>query len=190
MAHHHSPRFLKLVEDSKQRIKEIDRATLKRKLENRERFHLVDVREAEEYASGRIPGAQNVCKGIIEQHGGTIGVESRVGEGSSFYFLLPRVDVPAVAGVSSPPAGPRRGPCSCRCGASPTGPDPRGGYHRRTTRHRSGNTCSGWPPTRGRSNTVEAARPRTRSGPVSRPRPSSPARRGCRSSPSRSRRRR
>jgi signal transduction histidine kinase len=30
-----------------------------------------------------------ICKGIIEQHGGQMAVESTPGEGSSFYFILP-----------------------------------------------------------------------------------------------------
>jgi rhodanese-related sulfurtransferase len=67
MAHQHSPGFLKLVEETKGRIKEIDADELKRMLEKKAAFHLVDVREAEEYASGRIPGARHFCKGIIER---------------------------------------------------------------------------------------------------------------------------
>ena len=67
MVKHHSPRFLKLIEEARKRIREISAAELKRKVENRDRFHLLDVREAEEYAAGRLPGAQHLCKGILER---------------------------------------------------------------------------------------------------------------------------
>jgi rhodanese-related sulfurtransferase len=67
MAHHHSPRFLKLVEDTKKHISEIAADELNRRLEKKDSLHLVDVREVEEYAAGRIPGAQHFCKGIIER---------------------------------------------------------------------------------------------------------------------------
>ena len=67
MAHHHSPGFLKLVEEAKQRVREITAGELKRRLNNRESFHLIDVREEEEYAAGKIPGARHLCKGIIER---------------------------------------------------------------------------------------------------------------------------
>ena len=67
MAHSHSPQFLKLVEEAKTRIQEIGAPALLRMLQTKDRFCLVDVREAEEYAAGRIPGAQHLCKGIIER---------------------------------------------------------------------------------------------------------------------------
>ena len=67
MAQQHTPRFLRLVEESKKQVKEIGAADLKRKMEGGGTFHLVDVREDNEYAAGRIPGAQHLCKGIIER---------------------------------------------------------------------------------------------------------------------------
>ena len=63
----HSPQFLKLVEDSKARIRELDAPGLLRKLQQKAGILLIDVREAEEYAAGRIPGAQHLSKGIIER---------------------------------------------------------------------------------------------------------------------------
>ncbi|MBI2815571.1 MAG: sulfurtransferase [Acidobacteria bacterium] len=63
----HSPRFLKIVEDAKHRIKEISAEELRRKLGTNSPLHILDVREADEYAKGRIPGAQHLCKGILER---------------------------------------------------------------------------------------------------------------------------
>ena len=67
MAQQHNPRFLKLVEESKKNVKEIGAAALKQKIEGGGLYYLVDVREAQEYAAGRIPGAKHLCKGIIER---------------------------------------------------------------------------------------------------------------------------
>ena len=67
MVKHHSPRFLELVKDAKERIREISPEELKCKLETGSGFHLVDVREAEEFAAGHLPRAKHLCKGIIER---------------------------------------------------------------------------------------------------------------------------
>ena len=67
MAHQHSAQFLKLVEDAKTRVREMDAPGLLKKLQQKGGFRLLDVREAEEFAAGRIPGAEHLCKGIIER---------------------------------------------------------------------------------------------------------------------------
>jgi rhodanese-related sulfurtransferase len=64
---HHSERFLAIVNDSKTRIHEISAPELRKKIDRGEKFALIDVREASEFAAGRLPGAQHMCKGIIER---------------------------------------------------------------------------------------------------------------------------
>ena len=63
----HSPAFLKLVEDSKTRIRETDIREVKRRLDAGDKFYLVDVREESEWARGRLPGAVHLSKGVIER---------------------------------------------------------------------------------------------------------------------------
>jgi len=63
----HSPGFLRLVEETKRRIREVCVDDVKGMLERGERFHLVDVREESEWAHGHLPRAQHLGKGIIER---------------------------------------------------------------------------------------------------------------------------
>jgi len=67
MAKQHSPAFLALVDDAKKRVRETTVPELRRRLEAKEGFHLVDVREDHEWAAGHIPGAVHLSKGIIER---------------------------------------------------------------------------------------------------------------------------
>lgn len=67
MAKKHSPRFLKIVEDAKSRVRECTVHDVKVRLDRGEVFHLIDVREESEYARGHLPGAMHLGKGIIER---------------------------------------------------------------------------------------------------------------------------
>jgi rhodanese-related sulfurtransferase len=67
MAHQHSARFLKIVEDARNRIQEVSIDDVKARLDRGEKFLLVDVREESEYASDHLPGAIHLGKGIIER---------------------------------------------------------------------------------------------------------------------------
>jgi len=73
MAHQHSPRFLRIVEDAKKRVHETSVDEVKAKIDRGEKFLLVDVREESEYAKDHLPGAIHLGKGIIERD-----VEERV----------------------------------------------------------------------------------------------------------------
>ncbi len=67
MAHQHSPRFLRLVDDAKRRVRELTVDQVKEKLDRGERFHLVDVREESEWARDHLPSAIHLGRGIIER---------------------------------------------------------------------------------------------------------------------------
>lgn len=67
MAHQHPPRFLRIVEDAKKRVKETTVDEVKAKLDKGEKFLLVDVREDNEFAKDHLPGAIHLGKGIIER---------------------------------------------------------------------------------------------------------------------------
>ena len=63
----HSPRFLQIVKDAKQRVHEASIEEVKAKLDRGEKFLLVDVREESEFAKDHLPGAIHLGKGVIER---------------------------------------------------------------------------------------------------------------------------
>ena len=73
MAVQHPPRFLKIVNDAKTRVRETNVDAIKKKIDASEKFTLVDVREKSEFAKEHLPGAIHLGKGIIERD-----IEARV----------------------------------------------------------------------------------------------------------------
>ncbi len=73
MAHQHPPRFLKIVDDAKTRVRETNVEEVKKKIDRGEKFILVDVREESEFAKDHLPGAIHLGKGVIERD-----IEARV----------------------------------------------------------------------------------------------------------------
>ena len=69
----HSPRFLKIVDDARSRVKETNADEIKHRLDRGDEFLLIDVREESEFAKEHLPGAIHLGKGIIERD-----IESRV----------------------------------------------------------------------------------------------------------------
>ena len=67
MAHQHPPRFLKIVDDAKTRVRETNVDEVKKRMDRRDKFILVDVREESEYAKDHLPGAIHLGKGVIER---------------------------------------------------------------------------------------------------------------------------
>ncbi len=75
MAHQHSARFLRIVEDAKKRVRETSIDDVKARLDRGDRFLLIDVREESEYAKDHLPNAIHLGRGIIERD-----IEERVPE--------------------------------------------------------------------------------------------------------------
>jgi len=75
MAHQHPPRFLKIVDEARSRIRETNVEEVKRRMDRGDKFLLVDVREESEYAKDHLPGAVHMGKGVIERD-----IEGRVPE--------------------------------------------------------------------------------------------------------------
>jgi rhodanese-related sulfurtransferase len=63
----HNPGFLKLVNDAKSRIQEIDLDGYRKMRDTGETHLLVDTREESEWAAGHVAGAVHLSKGIIER---------------------------------------------------------------------------------------------------------------------------
>ena len=67
MAHQHPPRFLKIVDDARTRVRETNVDEVKKRLDRGDKFLLVDVREESEFAKDHLPGAIHLGKGVIER---------------------------------------------------------------------------------------------------------------------------
>jgi len=78
----HAVKFLALVNDAKKRVKETNVVDVKRRMDEGEKFVLVDVREESEWAQGHLPGAIHLGKGIIERD-----VEQRVPDAGAKIIL-------------------------------------------------------------------------------------------------------
>jgi rhodanese-related sulfurtransferase len=67
MAVQHPPRFLKIVEDAKTRVRETTVDETKARMDRTDKFVLVDVREESEFQKDHLPGAIHLGKGVIER---------------------------------------------------------------------------------------------------------------------------
>jgi len=78
----HNPGFLKLVNEAKSRVKEVDLAGYMKMREAGNPHVLVDTREESEWAAGHVAGAVHLSKGIIERD-----IETKVPDHSATLIL-------------------------------------------------------------------------------------------------------
>jgi shikimate kinase/rhodanese-related sulfurtransferase len=67
MATQHAPRFLQIVNEARQRIRETTVDAVKAMLDRGEKITVIDVREESEWAKDHLPGAIHLGKGILER---------------------------------------------------------------------------------------------------------------------------
>jgi len=63
----HSPGFLKIVEEAKQKIRQTTIPVIAERRARGETFHFVDVREDDEYRAGHARGAMHLGRGVLER---------------------------------------------------------------------------------------------------------------------------
>lgn len=63
----HNPGFLKVCEEAKQRVREVTIQDVKTRLDQRDTFHFIDVREDSEWAVDRAAGARHIGRGVLER---------------------------------------------------------------------------------------------------------------------------
>jgi rhodanese-related sulfurtransferase len=63
----HSPEFLKLVDESKSKIKQLTTDQVMQKMQAGEKFHFVDCREDDEWREGYAKGAIHIGRGVLER---------------------------------------------------------------------------------------------------------------------------
>jgi len=63
----HSPAFLALVGEAKKYIRECTVEDVKKRLDNGDTFHFIDVREDDEYRKDHAAGARHIGRGILER---------------------------------------------------------------------------------------------------------------------------
>jgi rhodanese-related sulfurtransferase len=78
----HNPEFLKLVNQAKSRVQELDIEGYKRAREAGIAHLLIDTREESEWAAGHVSGALHLSKGIIERD-----IETKVPEKDTMLVL-------------------------------------------------------------------------------------------------------
>ncbi len=78
----HAEAFLKLVDDSMARIREMSIEEMLALREKKTPLRLVDVREDNEWAKGNIPGSEHMGRGIIERD-----IEAKIPEKDTLIVL-------------------------------------------------------------------------------------------------------